>query len=505
MKVQRLVAVPITVALLLGTSCGGRTDAQRGLPAGEAVTSPGGGEPSGETVPAALPAPSGPGSVPPTGAVPAPARSAGGAPLPADAAVQGQSKSDRTATPAAAAAGNDRTGSATVPTAPAPGRPDPSPAPATGKKSPVLVANVSILSGIAGSSVVQFVTGLQVWVKHVNAKGGVNGHPVQLIVYDDGGDPARHRSQVQEAVERRGVLAFLANAETFTGEGSVKYIESKRIPVVATDTTETYLYKSPMYFPQATSAAVATYANYVGMAQQLIPEGKTKLGTLVCVEADACKEVERIGISAAPELGFEHVYQGRASLGQPDYTAECLSAQRAGVQVLLVVWDDTGFERVANSCARQNYHPVYSSGIAVAIQDRFKNVPNISRVVAGTNVFPWFQSGTPATDEFHTAMRTYAKDLKLSPLVTTPWVGGKLFERVTAALPEPPTTEAILEGLWSLKDETLGGLTHPLNFVRERPAAPRACWFNIAMADKKWISPDGFKMTCRAEIPDYAR
>jgi branched-chain amino acid transport system substrate-binding protein len=43
---------------------------------------------------------------------------------------------------------------------------------------------------------------LQVWTASINARGGLNGHRVRLIVADDGGDPARSKALVQDAVER---------------------------------------------------------------------------------------------------------------------------------------------------------------------------------------------------------------------------------------------------------------------------------------------------------------
>ena len=81
--------------------------------------------------------------------------------------------------------------------------------------------------------------------------GGLNGHPVRLIVYDDGADPARSRAQVQEAVERQRVVAFLQMSQPLSGESNVDYITAKRIPVIGTETGSPWVYdRSPMYFPQ---------------------------------------------------------------------------------------------------------------------------------------------------------------------------------------------------------------------------------------------------------------
>ena len=61
---------------------------------------------------------------------------------------------------------------------------------------------------------------------------------------------------------------------------------------------------------------------------------------------------------------------------------------------------------------------------------------------------------------------------------------------------EPPTAESVLNGLWSIQNDSLGGLTYPLTFVRDQPAERKACWFGFAVKDGIWVSPDGFKLHC---------
>ena len=80
-----------------------------------------------------------------------------------------------------------------------------------------------------------------------------------------------------------------------------------------------------------------------------------------------------------------------------------------------------------------------------------------------------------------------------------PWGGpaGKLLERAAGAISEPPTTESLLAGLWTIKGDTLGGLTPPLTFVKDEPPARLTCWFNLTLARQTWVSPDGFRLNCR--------
>jgi branched-chain amino acid transport system substrate-binding protein len=80
----------------------------------------------------------------------------------------------------------------------------------------ISLGNVGTLSGPVGSIGVGMLQATQAWVKHVNARGGLNGHPVQVIAVDDGGDPARYRAGLQDLAENKKVLAFVNNAQELT-------------------------------------------------------------------------------------------------------------------------------------------------------------------------------------------------------------------------------------------------------------------------------------------------
>jgi branched-chain amino acid transport system substrate-binding protein len=373
--------------------------------------------------------------------------------------------------------------------------PSPGGGSAPGPKSPILLGTVGTYSGPVGSVFKPAVDAVQVWIRQVNDGGGLNGHPVRLFVYDDGGDPARQRAEAQDAIEQRKVIAFVQNSMGVSGQGGQDYINSKRIPTVGTDTGAPWVYDNPMIFPQTTSGPLVFQWSVWGAAQQTVPAGKTKFGILMCAEAAACDTYARVAAATAPKAGFQLVYQGRASLAQPDFTAECLNAHNAGAQVILVGMDGNSLGRAASSCARQDYKPVWAS-VSSLIVERQKSDPNLDGMAATSPVFPWFQSNTPAAAAFHDALKTYGGAAP-SAGSAVGWVSAKLFEKAAAAMPEPPTSEAVLQGLWALRDETLGGLTQPLTFVENQPAPKVMCGFNFTTKAGAWVSADAFKLNCR--------
>jgi branched-chain amino acid transport system substrate-binding protein len=271
------------------------------------------------------------------------------------------------------------------------------------------------------------------------------------------------------------------------------------VPVIGTDTGTAGIYSSPMYFPQASSDDAMFEQAIFGLATQALPAGKTRLATLSCSEVPQCDAFERAWARYAPMAGFRHVYRAKSTITQPDYTAECLSASNAGAQVLLIGLDSNSVGRVAASCARQGYRPTFST-TAQIVRDPMKDDPVLAGagMMASSTIFPYFQSGTPATDEYQRILRTYAKNLPQGVGVALGWVSAKLFEKAAALVSEPPTSEAILRGLWAIKDDNLGGLTPVrLTFVEDQPAARAVCWFGLALSGGEWTSPDGATPHCR--------
>ena len=284
------------------------------------------------------------------------------------------------------------------------------------------------------------------------------------------------------------------NAEGITGQGSVAYINAKRIPVIGMDGGSGWAYSSPMYFPQMSQGQYNTQMTVPSIAQLLIPQGKTKFGSLICVEATICDETDRVVAESVKGSGLQQVYRGRASLAQPDFTAECLSARNAGAQIMFITLDHNSVRRVAASCARQDYRPIYSVVFQVA-DESYKEIPEFDGMTSASPIAPYFRSGTPATDEFQNALKIDGAGLDRSGAVFSGWVAGKLFEKAGTKM-AAPTTGALLDALWSVKDETLDGLVPPLTFVRDKPPKPYVCWFNMVLTKKVWLSPDGFKLNC---------
>ena len=358
--------------------------------------------------------------------------------------------------------------------------------------APILLGNVGTYSGPVGSALGGTDTMVQVWAQWTNAHGGIAGHPVQVFTADDGGDPARSVSLVKDMVENKHVIAFLANQAVFTLKAQLAYLHHHNIPIIGGDMTSPTWTSDSLAFPVGTTIGEAVFGDLkVAHQRDLI-----KLGIFACVESTSCTFVRDYTVNGgASRAGEDVVYKSDVTITQPDYTAECLGAQAAGAQVVFLAVEANSIMRVAASCSRQNYHPVFMT-ISLAVTNALESDPQVEGMYATAQVFPWMLGSTPATAQFQQAAQQYAPSLRLSGATAVAWVSGQVLAKVAARSGAQPTSQDILNGLWSLHNETVDGLAPPLNYVQNQPAPPVSCYFMIEMKGGKWTAPSGDSYAC---------
>ena len=104
---------------------------------------------------------------------------------------------------------------------------------------------------------------------------------------------------------------------------------------------------------------------------------------------------------------------------------------------------------------------------------------------------------TVLAKEFHDAIRQYAPDMEDVQAAAVGWAAAKLFETAAAKIGDRPSSAQVLDGLWSIKNDDLGGLTTPLTFVKDQASLRGTCFFPTMVAHGQYTAPDSGKSTCR--------
>ena len=73
---------------------------------------------------------------------------------------------------------------------------------------------------------------LEMYVADINAKGGINGQPIKLFIYDDQSDPNQARTFATRLIEQDKVDALLAGSTTATTMPIIALAEDAQIPLI---------------------------------------------------------------------------------------------------------------------------------------------------------------------------------------------------------------------------------------------------------------------------------
>lgn len=173
-----------------------------------------------------------------------------------------------------------------------------------------------------------------------------------------------------------------------------------------------------------------------------------------------------------------------------DYTSVCIAAKNAGIDSLGILDSNTVTLNIMRSCARQGYHPKYAvQGQAMGLPSTLKS-KDASGAYVVSETFPFFSEDTAAHRAFHNVLDSYGKQAQATAIGAVAYSGGALFQAAADAahMGNSPSPADVVKGLYALpKDETLGGLTPPLNFRKGKPHVTN-CYFAYRIGDGKWLA-----------------
>ncbi len=355
--------------------------------------------------------------------------------------------------------------------------------------SDLVIGTIGNFSGPSAQP--EHLAGLQAWVNSVNASGGINGRQVKLVIEDDQGDATKSQADIRQLVQVDHVLAIVSPEAGGTESGWASYVQQQHVAVVGGQADTPVWFTNTSFFPSG--ATVLTSLEMQAYAVKAA--GKASFGAVYCAEVAACKQTVPALQGYAKAFHLDMSTSAAIAVAAPSYTAQCLAAKQAGAQALIVDASYAAGSRFAPACTQQGYSPVYviPSG---AFDNRYLQLSQVNGAYVPTTNALWFDS-TPAVAQFQQAMAKYEASTALGPNPMSGWTGGVLFGAAAAKLSAKPTAADVFTALYSLpKNDTLNGLTPPLNFHSGAPASQVTCFFLAQINGSKLTAPKGTAPIC---------
>jgi branched-chain amino acid transport system substrate-binding protein len=355
---------------------------------------------------------------------------------------------------------------------------------AAASKSPINIGDIGSLTGPEASSIDQTTEVLKAWAKSLNAKGGLQGHPINLIVKDDGYNPATSLSEVEGMVTASHIVALFDNSDVDTTW--YKYVEQHKVPVIGGQTEDGPYENTDFFDPGSTYNDFTTGEAYLA---KLVHSKFT--ADLYCAEVALCSESLGPLKAAFPHFGAKMVYTSAIGFAAPSYAAECIAAKQAGATSMTVGDATQVVNKVVQDCAAQGYTPIQISADGT-VGISWLTIPQFNGNVDAQPDVPFFVHNA-ATNPMYAALKKYYPAQLTNPnfgeIVVENWADAILVQDAIGAvkLASTPTSAQVIAGMYALpQGTTLGGLTPPLHFHKGKTTS-NSCFYYMGIKNGKFI------------------
>jgi ABC-type branched-subunit amino acid transport system substrate-binding protein len=303
--------------------------------------------------------------------------------------------------------------------------------------------------------------GTQAYLAQVNAKGGANGHKLNMIYNDDQGSSQTGYKQAQSLINQN-VLAFAAfNAPITEGYGPFKaLLDDNKIPLIGSY-GESLEYKDQYAF--------AFTANYVHFGYEigkfLVEKGSKKPAFMYIdntPDTVANDEIERgfkAGVTAAGGNGGAAVFD-KVSTTQATFDNDLSQFQVAGVDGFGSILDNTGYGRLLQAQARANYYPTHVATPLFDLDSVKSQAHTDQHPVYVASDIDFLETGGPAVQEYVRAIK--AQGGTPSYLGSAGWLDAIYLVQAVSKLGTSFTRADLLTAMNSLGSYD-NGFTHQLS------------------------------------------
>ena len=167
--------------------------------------------------------------------------------------------------------------------------------------------------------------------EEINATGGINGHPLELIIYDTGGQPTNAVTLAQRLIKRDNVAAIIGPLSSGSVLAMIPIIEEAEVLNIALGLSRRIV-EPPKKWVFST---VHTDINAVSCFYTYMKKnGITKVGIITATDSFGDSGREQL-LKLAPEYGIEVVADQKFSVEDSDMTAQLTNIQRTDAEAVI--------------------------------------------------------------------------------------------------------------------------------------------------------------------------
>ncbi len=208
---------------------------------------------------------------------------------------------------------------------------DPTPPTDQPSGEPIKIGGIFDLSGPGSALGQPEAETAEMLQEQINADGGINGRPIEILIRDTKGDEVEGLTVTRELIEKENVVAIVGPSRSGTTMAVIEMIESSEIPLVScaaaraiTDPVKKWVFNTPQTDEDAV-AKIFEYCNANGIAKVAAITASDGFGI------EGLKQIEEL----APTSNIEVVAKEEFSDTDKDMTTQLTKIKDSGAEAMI--------------------------------------------------------------------------------------------------------------------------------------------------------------------------
>lgn len=321
------------------------------------------------------------------------------------------------------------------------------------------------MTGPAAGTYAPTVEAMKAYLEHVNAKGGIHGRQVQVIVQDDGAEPSKAAANAKKLLAQDKVLILVNASLSSTYAPIVAEVKRAGVPLYYGGSVcpkDTFPPADPLQFCSTAFGATLDSQAALGFVQSQAKE-PVRIGFAAMAIPIARAEID-YAEGLAKTLGMTPVEKQITPPPTPDYTPFATKLKDANPNWVFSWSPWVSQVRTFEAMRRLGWKGRYITWAHLNAEDELARVRDGEFYVLGTNSF--FEDNLPVQAEIRAV--THRANLKYPvTYLTEGFIAGLVIEQVLKNTPWPPTPQKVLAAMNSLKVDLKGLRGGPLEWTRD--------------------------------------
>jgi len=338
-------------------------------------------------------------------------------------------------------------------------------APLAGAQDAWVIGVSAAMTGPAAATYAPVVESMKAYLEHLNAKGGIRGKPVKLVVLDDSAQPSRAAANAKRLLSEDKVVLLMNSSLSSTYAPMVAEAKRANVPIYFAGSVcpkETYPPADPLQFCSTAFGANLDSQAALDFVRRTAKE-PVRIGFAAMAIPISRGEIDYAeGLSKT--LGMTPVEKQITPPPTPDYTPFATKLKDANPN-WVYSWAPWVSEiRTFEALRRLGWNGSYIAWAHLNAEDELARVKDGSLYVIGTNTF--FSDSVP----MHAEVRAVTSRANLQYPVTwltEGFIAGLVIEAILDKTPWPATPQKVLASMNNLKVDLKGLRGGPLEWTKD--------------------------------------